>query len=186
MIEEFFQQRMRLFTNIIDGMKYDHHTFKGKAGSNGQETSTTIYFPSGRAVDSGSLALSCLALLGQEQEHRELMSETVTKSCIDAMMKCEEEPTIQLRGCQLLYNMCYRCQAAQLTILMADTKPLIQMLKNQFSGDPEILTMTRRIELALTPDGFRGAVEKQMEREFKEELRRLEHDRPQKPSDRHK
>ena len=118
----------------------------------------------------GSFAMACISLLGQEQEHRELMAETVTTNIITSMLKCENEPTIQLNGTRALYNMCYRCQAAQMVILMSDTRPLIEMLYRQYSGDSEVKTMVRRLELALTGEGWRGTVEKQMEKEFKEEL----------------
>ena len=167
---EYFQSRLVVFTNLIDGMEYESQTFSGKVGSDNSEMTTTVHTPTCRAVDMGSFAMACISLLGQEQEHRELMAETVTTNIIKSMLKCENEPTIQLNGTRALYNMCYRCQAAQMVILMSDTRPLIEMLYRQYSGDSEVKTMVRRLELALTGEGWRGTVEKQMEKEFKEEL----------------
>ena len=170
---EYFQRRLTVFTNLIDGMEYESQTFKGKVGTESSEVTTTLYIPTRRAVDLGSYSMACISLLGQEQEHRELMAETVTTNIVKSMLKCENEPSIQIHGTRAIYNMCYRCQAAQMVILLADTRPLIKMLYRQYSGDSEIKTMTRRLELALTGEGWRGTVEKTMEKEFMEELERV-------------
>ena len=168
-IEEYLQRQMRILTRCIDGIEMDSQTFKSKVGAE-EEWEETVHFPTHRGADVAALGLSCISLLGQEQEHRELMSETVTDSIIKCMMKCVDEPLVQCHGLRALYNMVYRCHAAQVSILLAPYKPLLKMLDSTWSGDVEVSKLMRRLELALKPDGWRGGVEKIMEKEFKEEL----------------
>jgi len=172
-IEEYLQRQMRILTRCIDGIEMDSQTFKSKVGAE-EEWEETVHFPTHRGADVAALGLSCISLLGQEQEHRELMSETVTESIIKCMMKCVDEPLVQCHGLRALYNMVYRCHAAQVSILLAPYKPLLKMLDSTWSGDVEVSKLMRRLELALKPDGWRGGVEKIMEKEFKEELARRE------------
>jgi len=164
-IEEFLQGQMRILTQQIEGIDYESQTFKSKFGAK-EEYQITVHFPTRRGADIAALGMSCLSLLGQEQEHRELMSETITKPIIGTMLKCEEETLVQAHGLRALYNMMYRCHAAQETILLADWKKLLQMLKTLHSGDPELHMLTRRFELSLQPEGWRGAIEKQLSMEM--------------------
>lgn len=61
---------------------------------------------------------------------------------------------------RLLYNLCYRCESGQEAILLTlDMKAVLQECRHEHSGDPELMRLTRRLELALMPDGWRGNVE---------------------------
>lgn len=172
-IEEYLMNQMRILCYCVDGIEMESQTFKSKLGAE-KAWEETVHFPTHRGADVAALGLSCLSLLAQEQEHREIMSETVTKSVIDCMMKCADESLVQCHGLRCLYNMMYRCHAAQITILLAPYKELLAMLNMQWSGDAEVNTLIVRLELALKPDGWRGGVEKVMEVAFKKKLKEME------------
>jgi hypothetical protein len=155
-VEEYLKKQFRIFTRIIDSIEMEKLTMKSKHEGVHDEV---VLFPSRRGVDMAELGLSCLSLLGQEQEWRELMSELVVKSIMTCMMKCIDEPLAIINGLKALYNLCYRCNAGQVTILLAPYKKLLEAVYGSFSGDPEVNKMTRRLELALTGDGWRGTVE---------------------------
>lgn len=64
-----------------------------------------------------------------------------------------------------------RCESGQEAVLVSiDTATLIENVHHQHSGDPEVMRLCRRFELALTPDGWRGNVEEIIAKEINEEL----------------
>ena len=172
-IETYIQSQLRILTRCIDGIEMESQTFKSKVGAE-DDWEETVWFPTHRGADMAGLGLSCLSLLAQEQEHRELMAETVTASVMTCMQKCKEEGLVQCHGLRCLYNMVYRCNAAQVCMLLAPYKALLEMLHGQWSGDSELHHLIDRFERCLRVDGWRGGVEKEMEKEFKENLARRE------------
>lgn len=76
-----------------------------------------------------------------------------------------------MRGAlRLLYNLCYRCESGQEAILLTlDTQELLAECRHQHSGDPEVMRLCRRLELALMHDGWRGNVEELIQKEMNNE-----------------
>lgn len=68
----------------------------------------------------------------------------------------------------IVYNMIYRCEVNHQLLNSLPIEPIIDKSKYYFSGDINVLTQIKRLEMALRPDGWRGNAELdiQLEEEF--------------------
>ena len=83
-----------------------------------------------------------------------------TADCIVYVLTyCEEEPQVIIPGLRTLYNLCYRCESGQEAVLMCNIVGTLKSVMYYHSGDPEVMKLYRRLELALRFDGWRGYIE---------------------------
>jgi hypothetical protein len=166
-VQEFFSSRLRIFVSLCDAMEMESYTFRLKPeipGGLGEEV--TVHGPTSRGAAIAQFSLTILGYLAEEQEHREMIAETVTNNVLFCMKRAPEDSSIQIAGLKTLYNFCYRCESGQITIREAQWRPVIKQIHENFSGEPEVLKICRRLELALVDGGYRGAVEGDIAREM--------------------
>ena len=83
----------------------------------GDKVPTTVQKPFQRSVDIIESTLRCCCVLAQEIEFKEAFSYVIVGPTLIAIQLCEEEASIMILGLKLLYNLCYRNEFGQKTIL---------------------------------------------------------------------
>jgi len=133
--------------------------------------------PIKKGVEFAEQVLIIIGYLAQESETRDLCAEHGAKAIIEAVKLCLDEQQMIVQGFKCLYNFCFMCELGQTIVLeevrkgeeepytILDVVRLVR--KSDFSADYETMYETRRLELALKKDGWRGRVEEQLTIEMK-------------------
>ena len=127
---------------------------------------TKIMVPSSRGTDLAQCALQVTNIISREQDIREQMAFTLNETIVRCLNIMQEDSQCVLYGLQILYNFCYRCESGQEAVLMVDVYGTLKLANFHHSGDPEVVRMIRRLELALKENGWRGHVESLIEQEM--------------------
>lgn len=126
--------------------------------------------PLPRSVEVVEAAIQCLCLLAHEIDSKEILAFNVMKPVLHAMQVCFEDAGVVAKALQFMYNLCYRSESGQETILVTcDTQPLLERIHYYHAGDKELMQQCRRLELALKQDGWRGHVENVITKEMRNE-----------------
>jgi hypothetical protein len=124
------------------------------------------YHPLPRGVEAAEAALSCLSLLAQESDYKEIIAATVTSHVLNLLTETPDEACIAEAACKLWYNVCYLSEPTQGFLLDKKVHQWPPYFKEAFSGDPGVVMQARRLELCLKKDGWRGNVEALITREL--------------------
>jgi hypothetical protein len=140
-----------------------------KSSVKGSKDFFTMRVPVQRHMELIEGCLEILGLLAQDSEQREPLASGVSESVFYALKVCAENATLTMAGLRLLYNLTYRCESGQETVLYNDTLNTLKRARMNHSADPQVMQQARRLELALRKNGHRGNVEKLMTMEFNNE-----------------
>lgn len=127
---------------------------------------TKIMIPSSRGTELCQCALKIANIISREQDTRESMAFTLNETIVRCLNIMQEDAQCVLYGLQVLYNFCYRCESGQEAVLMVDVFGTLKLAHFHHSGDPEVVRMIRRLELALKENGWRGHIENLIEQEM--------------------
>eukprot|EP00601_Ochromonadales_sp_CCMP2298_P012767 CAMPEP_0173268220 /NCGR_PEP_ID=MMETSP1142-20121109/30201_1 /TAXON_ID=483371 /ORGANISM="non described non described, Strain CCMP2298" /LENGTH=559 /DNA_ID=CAMNT_0014204429 /DNA_START=186 /DNA_END=1862 /DNA_ORIENTATION=- len=167
-VEKFFEEKFSTFVRYLSVIPNETLTVFRK----NDVVPEKITQPLPRSVDMVTAVLKCLCLIAQENESKEQLSMIVVQPVLFALEICQEEPLVTMYGLQLFYNLSYRCEGGQVTILAyLNVNTFYTRIRHHHSGDPEVMTQCRRLELALLPFGWRGHVEELLTREMMKERR---------------
>jgi hypothetical protein len=162
-IDDFNKKRITMFNRFLGYIPTECHLSSNK----GSKEFFKVRFPTMRSNELVFCVFDVLSRLSWEMEHKELMSETIVEYVYYAMKVCQEEGTILIKGMQIFYSLIYRCEPAQQMILCGDSIGLLNFVKRNHGGDLAVMRASRKLELALKKDGWRGNVEKLIEMEMK-------------------
>lgn len=162
-IERFMKRRVMMLNKYLAVIDMDVTTFKEPGAI--RLTKERIPSPRGCALVAASLQV--LHDLSWEIELKEPMSEHCTEFIYYALKRCKLDGAVQMFGMKVLYSLVYRCESGQEHVLANDSTGLLETVRENHGGDPEVEFSARRLELALKRDGWRGNVERCMSLEIK-------------------
>lgn len=162
-IERFFKSRVTMLNKYLAIIEMDTQTFKEQGATTLRKERT----PSPRGCALVSASLQVLNDLSWEIELKEVMSEQCTEYIYYALKRCKLDGAVQMFGMKVLYSLVYRNEGGQEHVLANDSTGLLAMVRENHGGDPDVEFETRRLELALKKDGWRGNVERCMSLEIR-------------------
>lgn len=163
-IENLIRSRIIIFNKYLVNVETENVQTSTNKGT---KDFVTLQIPTQRAADIVEQVFICLGSLSQEPEYREQMALITADAAIQALIICEDVPAVILRGLRYLYNLCYRCESGQEALLNCDVHKIVESSRRFHSGDVEIMKQIRRLEVALTKDGWRGNAEDIIDKEMK-------------------
>lgn len=165
-VEKFIADRVTIFNRYLMVIPSEVINVYAK----GAELPEPVQRPLPRSIEVIETSLQCLSVLAHEIETKEQMAFLVVQPILFALDICQEAAYVTLKGLQLLYNLCYRCESGQEAILAyCNTKDFFGKVHHNHSGDPDVMRQCRRLELALKQHGWRGHVEELITKELKHE-----------------
>lgn len=164
-VDEFNAARASAFNKYLRRVP----TEEVKASIKGSKDFYTERLPVQRSMELIEGVLSLLGLLAHDSEVKEVMAHNLAESVFYAIKVCRENPTLVMTGLKLLYNMTYRCESGQESIHRQDVLGLLRNARHYHSADEQVAYQTRRLELALYENGWRGNVEMMLEKELRGE-----------------
>lgn len=161
-VEKFLEKRMKTFNQYFHRIP----TISEVMIVRGTKDAVKFKLPTSRGTEVVEASLLCLCHLSEEFEFREQMASLIAEDVCNALTVCESEPTVIIAGLKLMYNWCYRCEGGQEAVLSVGSKKILKMAKYLHSGDLECARQIRRLDLAIKENGWRGYVEKLIDREY--------------------
>lgn len=156
--------RMRTLCRLLENLPLNVTTIKIRDGR--QLQTTVIETVTEEASQAAEFMLQCISLLSWNQDMREIVGEVFLESVLIGMQTCHEEAGPVAAGFKALYNFVYRCEVNHQLVNNFDIDHIISNARNNFPGDATISMACRKLELALSRDGWRGNVERVLEREY--------------------
>lgn len=170
----FLQGRVELFVKWLPKIPVEYVQQKEGKHSNKM---IEVPKPIKKGVEFAEQILLIIGYLAHESDTRDIMAEHAAKAIIQAIELCIDEQQMIVQGFKCLYNFCYMCELGQAIVLeeiqRGDDEPLLihdvinKVRRGDLSTDYETMYETRRLELALKKDGWRGRVEEQLTIEMK-------------------
>jgi hypothetical protein len=154
---------------MLKDIPMDEIHFVASKASNAPVTTLKVATRTGSELAESILL--ALGLLARQPDYTDWVSLACADDVVDIMRPCINEVGPCVAALRCMYNCCFMNEMGQFSVLSTDIKEVIEEYRAAGIGrDPDIIMETRRLELALEPDGWRGHVERQMTREFKAEI----------------
>lgn len=172
-IEKYLEDKLSLFCKYLLKIPVE---VREEQASKTSEGVMLVAYPTKRGIDMVDLILKIIGLLAHERSCRDVVAQYCSPYILEALKVCRDEYEIVGDAFKCLYNFCFMCEIAQQFILEnTNILGFIAECKcNSVISDDVVQRELRRLEVALSPDGWRGKVEEIIEREMQEE-RKLMH-----------
>lgn len=162
-IQEFLGKKCLIFLTHLSNVECEDISEYEK----GFKTPTIVEKPLARSIEIIQGALQCLTILCHESDTKEPLAYCMMKPVMYCLELCKEEALIVTLAMQLMYNACYRCESGQQAILVYLEPPeFFAQVTFHHGGDPDVMGMKRKLELALMENGWRGNVESNVTKEM--------------------